>query len=151
MFDESLPAVSHAMTIRCVFISGLSDYTTASDCRNLSNWDERSARRLLVVAPSPPSVETYGPFSDNVTTYSARPPFNFKASIFGLAWKKHVSVYAANLYDSLLLYATALHRLRLLHPDTHVQTLARDGRAIFNAIIRMKSYLSESLSERRED
>ena len=125
-------------------LSGLSDYNNANNCRNMTTFEEKTARSLLVVAPAPPDQVAYDAFSEEVTAYSSKEPFNFTASLFAMSWKKHVSIYAANLYDSLFLYARALDKLRVERNGTHIQKLARDGRGIFKAIIDMKSYNSKN-------
>lgn len=108
------------------------------NCADAPNYDESLAKSLLVVAPSPPN-KTYGDFSDLVNAYGKRPPFNFR-DLFG--FKKQVSIYAANLYDSVILFAKALHSLKLERPEESIQILARDGLAIFQHIIKMKEYES---------
>lgn len=108
------------------------------DCTIAPNYEENVAKSLLVVAPSPPD-HTYSAFSDLVNAYGKRPPFNFRDLI---GFKKQVSVYAANLYDSVILFAKALHSLKLERPEESIQVLARDGLAIFQHIIKMKEYES---------
>lgn len=113
-------------------------------CDRLANFDLKLSRSLLVVAPSPPD-HTYENFSLKVNEYGKKPPFSFRGdllSLVGFTKPKEVSVYAANLYDAVILYAEALHRLYEQRPKEGIQVLARDGRAIFKQIIAMKSYTS---------
>lgn len=114
-------------------------------CENLPNYDLKLSKSLLVVAPSPPD-HTYENFSVQVNAYGKKPPFNFRDSLLiGVGFNKprEVSVYAANLYDAVMIYADALHNLHTRkRPDEDIQKLARDGRAIFKEIIEMKAYTS---------
>jgi len=61
----------------------------------------------------------------------------------GFSKPKEVSVYAANLYDAVFLYSRALHNLIRQRPGEKIQRLARDGRAVFQQIIKMKEYESK--------
>ncbi|ODM95682.1 Guanylate cyclase 32E [Orchesella cincta] len=113
-------------------------------CDKLPNFDLKLSRSLLVVAPSPPD-HTYENFSNQVNEYSKRPPFNFGNRLLekvGFNKPKEVSIYAANLYDAVILYAQALHNLQSKQQSESIQVLARDGRAIFKEIIEMKVYNS---------
>jgi len=111
------------------------------NCTKLPNYDENLAGSLLVVAPSPPN-QTYENFSAQVNEYGKKEPFNFRSGILERGFKKVVPIYAANLYDSLIIYAKALDSLRKERPDFDIQELARDGRGIFQHIIKMKQYES---------
>ena len=79
----------------------------------------------------PPSTSPASPacFSRNTSTY-------------------HISIYAAHLYDSVMLYARALdnliHMQKAEGREVDVAALARDGEAITDAIIGMAGY--ESIS-----
>ena len=117
------------------------DITEAGDCEQVPNFDLKTAKSLLVVAPSPPD-QNYETFANKVTEYGKKAPFNFKDS---LPFRKKVSVYAANLYDSVYLYAKALGGLIKRNGNESVQKLARDGTGIFQEIIKMKSYTSKFL------
>lgn len=114
-------------------------------CDKLPNFDMELSRSLLVVAPSPPD-HAYENFSVQVNEYGKLPPFNFAGGLLarvGFNKPKEVSIYAANLYDAVILYAQALHNLRVGRPrNESIQELARDGRALFSEIIKMKSYTS---------
>lgn len=113
-------------------------------CERLPSFDQKLSRSLLVVAPSPPD-HTYENFSVEVNEYGKKPPFNFGGNLLamvGFNKPKEVSVYAANLYDAVYIYANALQNLRTKRSSEDIQKLARDGRAIFTEIIEMKSYTS---------
>ena len=98
------------------------------------------------MAPTPPDHKIYDTFSKKVNEYSRKHPFNFIASKFEGTWIKHVSIYAANLYDSVMLYAKALDKMWLeTNRTSDIQKLARDGRGIFKTIIGMKNYESKLL------
>ena len=92
-------------------------------------------------------------FANMVRTYNQLPPFNFKKpafDIFQMKFNIHISIYAAHLYDSVMLFARALHTRieeakRLAGASTpDVDALARDGRAITDAIKKMGGYDSIS-------
>ncbi|XP_069365373.1 receptor-type guanylate cyclase Gyc76C-like isoform X1 [Maniola hyperantus] len=72
---------------------------------------KKRAQSLLVVVSSEPEV-SYEVFTNSVRDYNARPPFEFPVpAVFENRFNKFVSIYAAYLYDSVKLYATALHKL----------------------------------------
>ena len=93
-----------------------------------------AARSLLVVVSSPPNTSVYGDFEENVRTYNALPPFNFKQPFEN--FKKHITVYASYLYDAFMLYADALEETIKAGADI------KDGEAIVRRIINRKSYQS---------
>ena len=61
---------------------------------------------------SPYRIDTTD-FADQVRNYNALPPFNFPSVMFPIKQSKkssaqvdiHISIYAAHLYDSVILYA----------------------------------------------
>ena len=115
------------------------DITVVKSCDEIPNFDLKTAKSLLVIAPSPPDGN-FENFTNKVTEYGMKAPFNFRDS---LPFRKRVSVYAANLYDSVFLYAKALHNLRNRFKDVSIQNLARNGTEIFQEIINMKFYRSK--------
>ncbi|KAI0211265.1 Receptor-type guanylate cyclase Gyc76C [Lamellibrachia satsuma] len=93
-----------------------------------------AARSLLVIVSSPPSNPKYDQFHAYVNSYNEQRPFGFP-NPFNLP--KKISVYAAYLYDSVLLYARALDEvLKALGTSG-----ATNGREIFNHI-KGRSYMS---------
>lgn len=81
-------------------------------------------------------------FASQVRKYNERPPFNFPHGSFGLLNKNvkiHISIYAAHLYDSVMLYARALDdvirgkELEIARGETNNYHLARDGELTYQA------------------
>lgn len=70
-------------------------------------------RSLLVVVSSPPNEARYRDFTSKVAEYNKKEPFNFTMpSILQKdGFHKYVSIYAAYLYDAVMLYARALDML----------------------------------------
>jgi len=67
-------------------------------------------RSLIVVAGSPP--RKFDEFADNVRKYNEMAPFNFKTKgSIKKYFPVYVTIYAAHLYDSVMLYAKALHEM----------------------------------------
>ncbi len=73
-------------------------------------------------------------FASQVRKYNELPPFNFKGgnfSIFNKQFNIHISIYAAHLYDSVVLYARALDILirekKAAGEQVNIYQLARDG------------------------
>lgn len=111
-------------------------------------------RSLIVVSGSPYRVDTTD-FAKKVRIYNQLPPFNFKDPTFGIFerfFSIHIPIYAAHLYDSVMLYARALHsviedekasRGRMIS-DEEINQLSRDGRRITKAIINRGRYQSIS-------
>jgi guanylate cyclase, other len=109
----------------------------------------RRARSLLVVVSTPPTTK-YDEFTDKVRQYNTLPPFEFHDPFFNhkKSYMKYISIYAAYLYDSVKLYAKALHQLltkekRPLTDDV-IREVASNGTAIIEAIIQNRTYKSES-------
>lgn len=65
-----------------------------------------ASKSLLVIARSPPESPNYSEFVKKVREYNQRPPFNLRDIKLGL--QRHVTFYAAYLYDAVILYAEAL-------------------------------------------
>lgn len=110
----------------------------------------KRARSLIVVVSTPPS-QVYRDFTDKVREYNAKEPFNFKAGFFpNKLFVKFVSIYAAYLYDSVKLYALALHQLLSKEQqerpltDEVIREVASNGTAIIDSIIQNRTYRSES-------
>uniref|UniRef100_A0ABD2W0E8 Guanylate cyclase n=1 Tax=Trichogramma kaykai TaxID=54128 RepID=A0ABD2W0E8_9HYME len=102
------------------------------------------ARSLMVVAATPPT-HNYMEFTEKVRHYTAQEPFNFPLpSLFQTKFEKHVSIYAAYLYDSVKLYAWALDRLLRENPDVETEKIVKNGTWIIDTIIRSHVYKSIS-------
>ncbi|TMW45681.1 hypothetical protein DOY81_009238 [Sarcophaga bullata] len=78
------------------------------------------ARSLLVVASTPPT-DSYENFTAKVRDYNLMEPFKFTLPHIFLNnnFIKFVSIYAAYLYDSAMLYAWALDELLRNATRTH--------------------------------
>ena len=106
-------------------------------------------KSLIVVSGSPYRIDTTD-FADNVRNYNRKPPFNFSSVImFPLAKVDiHISIYAAHLYDSIVLYAKALHKMiedaKKAIESYSIHDLARNGSKITQTIIKMGGYNSIS-------
>ncbi|XP_076326549.1 receptor-type guanylate cyclase Gyc76C-like isoform X3 [Tachypleus tridentatus] len=94
----------------------------------------QAAQSLLVIVPTPPTKENYTKFEDKVRLYNERPPFNFASPRPNL--KKHITVYAAYLYDAVRLYGEALSKVLKVEGDP------RDGKQVIKHIIDKKRYPS---------
>ncbi|XP_071105845.1 receptor-type guanylate cyclase Gyc76C-like [Haliotis cracherodii] len=97
-----------------------------NDTRNLE-----ASRSLLVVTYSPPSDPTYVEFQRQVNRYNEMPPFDFPDPFKS----KKITVFAAYLYDAVMLYADALKEV-LRKNGSH-----SNGTAIINCI-RDRSFTS---------
>jgi guanylate cyclase, other len=109
----------------------------------------KRARSLIVVVSTPPS-QVYRDFTDKVREYNGKEPFKFIPGNFPKrSFVKYVSIYAAYLYDSVKLYALALHQLltkeQQLRPltDDVIREVASNGTAIIDSIIQNRTYKSE--------
>eukprot|EP00095_Tigriopus_kingsejongensis_P003488 maker-scaffold378_size191342-snap-gene-0.22 protein:Tk03488 transcript:maker-scaffold378_size191342-snap-gene-0.22-mRNA-1 annotation:"guanylate cyclase 32e-like" len=116
-------------------------------------------RSLIVVSGSPYRVDTTG-FAEKVRDYNQLPPFNFRDPTFGIFDKFfsiHIPIYAAHLYDSVMLYSRALHSIIEAEKqdrnmsDADIRLLARDGRRITREIIKRGRYQSISGNDIRID
>ncbi|KAG1704428.1 Receptor-type guanylate cyclase Gyc76C [Nymphon striatum] len=99
-----------------------------------------AARSLLVIVGTPPASEEYPEFEEKVREYNRKEPFNLKDPPFfikKLNYKKHITIMASYLFDSVMLYAEALDEvLRENGSPTN-------GAAIINKILQ-KRYQSVS-------
>ncbi|CAH2086570.1 unnamed protein product [Euphydryas editha] len=120
-------------------------------CVNSAEF-QRRARSLLVVVSSEPEG-SYEIFTSRVRDYNSMPPFEFPLpAVFEKKFNKFVSIYAAYLYDSVRLYATALHRLideetRLKNETLTYQKLmsiATNGSLIVSKMIQITPFRSVS-------
>lgn len=64
-----------------------------------------ASRSLLVIARSPPESHNYSNFVEKVREYNKLPPFSLSDR---MDLKRHITYYAAYLYDAIILYAEAL-------------------------------------------
>lgn len=111
-----------------------------------TQYFKKRAQSLFVVSLSEPPSD-YKQFARQVTRYDTLEPFNFPA-VFGTVANKYISIYAAYLYDSVKLYAKALHEL--IKEDTNTEQLtytkllsvATNGTRIVNKIIKNSPYSS---------
>lgn len=69
------------------------------------NAISEAARSLLVIARSPPESPNYTKFVEKVREYNKMPPFSLNDR---MDLKRHITYYAAYLYDAVILYAEAL-------------------------------------------
>uniref|UniRef100_A0A1B0CUZ5 Guanylate cyclase n=1 Tax=Lutzomyia longipalpis TaxID=7200 RepID=A0A1B0CUZ5_LUTLO len=115
-----------------------------SSCNELDNFKQR-AKSLLVIVSSPPA-ENYQNFTEQVREFNKKEPFYFSTPVFFKNYQKFVSIYAAYLYDSVMLYSLALDKLlkeepRPLTPEL-IQEIASNGTKIIETIINNKTYKS---------
>uniref|UniRef100_A0A1L8DJE6 Guanylate cyclase n=2 Tax=Nyssomyia neivai TaxID=330878 RepID=A0A1L8DJE6_9DIPT len=115
-----------------------------SSCNELDNFKQR-AKSLLVIVSSPPA-ENYQNFTEQVREFNKKEPFHFSTPVFFKNYQKFVSIYAAYLYDSVMLYSLALDKLlkeepRPLTPEL-IQEIASNGTKIIETIINNKTYKS---------
>lgn len=88
----------------------MEQFSKYKSCQEIEGFTKR-ARSLLVVVSTPPATK-YEEFTDKVRKYNTKPPFEFATPFFpNKQFVKFVSIYAAYLYDSVRLYALALHQL----------------------------------------
>lgn len=124
----------------------MEQFSKYKSCNDIEGFTKR-ARSLLVVVSTPPTLK-YEEFTDKVRTYNSKPPFDFTTPNFpNKQFVKFVSIYAAYLYDSVKLYALALHQLlsneaRTL-TDEVIREVASNGTAIIDAIIKNGTYRSK--------
>ncbi|CAG2104529.1 unnamed protein product [Medioppia subpectinata] len=96
-----------------------------------------AAQSLLVIVPSPPNGTDYSDFEDRVREYNQKPPFELpELRIQGVKLKRHITIYASYLYDSVMLYCEALAQV-LREGLTEYS-----GKSIIRRIIEKKRYLS---------
>ncbi|XP_044753115.1 receptor-type guanylate cyclase Gyc76C-like isoform X2 [Coccinella septempunctata] len=104
----------------------------------------KRARSLFVIVPTAPT-QNYESFTNMVKHYTSQKPFGFETSDILKGFATYVSIYAAYLYDSVILYATALDNILSEEPiinDYVIEEIARNGTRIVEAIIKMGSYRS---------
>ncbi|XP_017772272.1 PREDICTED: receptor-type guanylate cyclase Gyc76C-like isoform X2 [Nicrophorus vespilloides] len=105
---------------------------------------EKRGKSLFVIVPTAPT-ENYENFTASVRHYNELEPFNFTKPDIFLNYQKFVSIYAAYLYDSVKLYATALHALLLREPhltEEIIAEIAGNGTRIVETIISLGTYKS---------
>ncbi|XP_060527636.1 receptor-type guanylate cyclase Gyc76C-like isoform X2 [Cylas formicarius] len=108
-------------------------------CKNLSDYDNfvKRVKSLFVVVLTAPT-ENYKNFSEMVRQYNERPPFDFETHFLSRYFEKFVSIYAAYLYDSVKLYASALHHLLAKEgtvDDKVIREVSGNGTKIIETII----------------
>ncbi|GFU33871.1 guanylate cyclase [Trichonephila clavipes] len=91
----------------------------------------KAAGSLLVIVPTPPQDKGYSDFVENVRQYNFKEPFNFPNK---LPFPKHITEFAAYLYDSVILYAEALAQTLAENEDP------RNGTLIIQKIINKGMY-----------
>ncbi|KAG5888051.1 hypothetical protein JTB14_032859 [Gonioctena quinquepunctata] len=109
-------------------------------CQDIPDFEgfRKRAKSLFIIAPTAPT-QNFRNFSENVQNYNTKPPFNFKVSEL-IPWEAYVSIYAAYLFDSVKLYASALHHLLLEQPflnETIIDEIASNGTKIIETIIKI--------------
>lgn len=117
-------------------------------CNEIGESLIKRARSLLVVVSTPP-ITKYNEFTEKVREYNTLPPFEFNIGGFPhKTYLKYISIYAAYLYDSVILYAKALHQLLMKEQrpltDDVIREVASNGTAIIQTIIQNRTYKSES-------
>lgn len=124
-----------------------------NNCQDVTGFSLQKLKSLLVIASSPPS-EKYQQFTDQVREYNSKEPFKFTTpSILSKNnFSTFISIYAAYLYDSVILYAHALENLlknealeRPITPEI-IREIASNGTSIISAIIGNKNYESKIFS-----
>ncbi|GIY12171.1 receptor-type guanylate cyclase Gyc76C [Caerostris extrusa] len=93
----------------------------------------KAAGSLLVIVPTPPQDKGYKEFVENVRQYNFKEPFSFPNK---LPYPKHITEFAAYLYDSVILYAEALAQTLAENEDP------RNGSYIIQKIINRGRYQS---------
>ncbi|XP_063921313.1 receptor-type guanylate cyclase Gyc76C-like isoform X1 [Zophobas morio] len=99
----------------------------------------KRGRSLFVVVPTAPTVK-YAEFTKDVNAYNSKEPFNFETSkiLLSKSFEKYVSIYAAYLYDSVMLYAKALDELlknQTKLTDDIIDQIASNGTQIVETLI----------------
>ncbi|XP_022167854.1 receptor-type guanylate cyclase Gyc76C-like [Myzus persicae] len=125
------------------------DSFDVSNCMEEKNFLKR-ARSLLVIVASPPSPEKYGVFTNKVLEFTSKDPFRFSTpNVFkNVSYVKFVSIYAAYLYDSVMLYARALDLLLRAKANGReltgemIDEVAYNGTLIIETLVRNITYQS---------
>ncbi|CAH1099339.1 unnamed protein product [Psylliodes chrysocephalus] len=117
--------------------------TKYNNCKATGDFSsaQKRAKSLFVVAPTAPT-ENYSEFTTKVQEYNLNPPFNFppKSKNLPPSFEKFVTIYAAYLFDSVKLYASALHYLlsqKSFLNETVIREIASDGTKIIETIIQI--------------
>ncbi|KAJ2952824.1 hypothetical protein O0L34_g7189 [Tuta absoluta] len=119
-------------------------------CPNTTEF-RRRAQSLLVVVSSEPSAADYIDFTRDVRAYNDKPPFGFElpAVIQNLNYNKFVSIYAAHLYDSMMIYAKTLDSLISEHKSRNTEftremlmSIVTNGSNIIATMIKKSPYTS---------
>ncbi|XP_018562246.1 receptor-type guanylate cyclase Gyc76C isoform X2 [Anoplophora glabripennis] len=101
---------------------------------------KKRAKSLFVVAPTAPTAN-YKSFTEKVQSYNSKEPFNFSVSnVFLSSYEKYVPIHAAYLFDSVKLYASALHYLLMKEPiltDKVITDISSNGTKIIETIIKI--------------
>ena len=125
-----------------------------NSCQDMIAYQDKllAWKSLIIVSGSPYRIDTTE-FADTVRKYNSLPPFQFPVVNFPIMSPKlvskpdisiHITIYAAHLYDSVILYAKALDKIIREDPKARVSELARDGERITRTIIAMGGYQSIS-------
>ncbi|XP_073983088.1 receptor-type guanylate cyclase Gyc76C-like isoform X2 [Rhodnius prolixus] len=126
-------------------------FNEPSSCLDHPGFEKR-ARSLLVVVSTAPTTN-YENFTERVRLYNTKEPFFFPTpTVFkNVSYVKFVSIYAAYLYDSVWLYARALHELiygNTSNGETRnitenvIKEVVKNGTKIIETIVRTKTYKS---------
>lgn len=121
-----------------------------NSCQDMIAYQDKllAWKSLIIVSGSPYRIDTTE-FADTVRKYNSLPPFQFPVVNFPIMSPKlvskpdisiHITIYAAHLYDSVILYAKALDKIIREDPKARVSELARDGERITRTIIAMGGY-----------
>ncbi|KAJ8681432.1 hypothetical protein QAD02_017219, partial [Eretmocerus hayati] len=122
-----------------------SHYENQRNCLDPKDKDFLKRARSLMVVVSTPPTQNYEIFTEKVREYSLKEPFNFTIPPFLQdKFEKHVSIYAAYLYDSVKLYARALDQLLRDYPEQSLEEIASNGTLIIETIIKNHTYQSVS-------
>ncbi|VVD03545.1 unnamed protein product, partial [Leptidea sinapis] len=135
------------------YLMKLEDRGSGYVCPNNTPEFRKRAQSLLVVVSSEPE-RSYENFTSKVQMYNNKEPFGFHyPAVFEHKFKNvFVSIYAAYLYDSVKLYATALHKL--IEEETtfknetltwgKLRSIATNGSKIVSTMIRITPFKSVS-------
>ncbi|XP_025406110.1 receptor-type guanylate cyclase Gyc76C-like isoform X2 [Sipha flava] len=119
------------------------------NCLEEKNFLKR-ARSLLVVVSSPPLPNEYAVFSKKVLEFTSKDPFKFPTpEVFkNVSYAKFISIYAANLYDSVMLYARTLDFLLRARANGReltgemIDEVSNNGTLIIETLIKNITYQS---------
>ncbi|PSN49479.1 Receptor-type guanylate cyclase Gyc76C [Blattella germanica] len=105
-----------------------------SNCHEAQKGFLNRGRSLLVVVSSPPNEARYSEFTKKVAEYNKKPPFLFKVPPVLGSFQKYVSIYAAYLYDAVMLYARAVDQILKSDGNITVEQAASNGTRIINIL-----------------